>query len=64
MNRESLPLIVALMIPLLLVLTIFLYNYGIDITSHLRKIPIIYYIVVLPIILGFTVIIVKYAHPD
>jgi len=64
LNRESLPLILALVIPILLVLVVILYYYGFDITLFLRKFPIIYYIIMAPIILGFTVAIIKWLRPD
>ena len=64
MNRESLPLIIALLIPILLVGTIYLYYYGYDITLFLRKIPILYYIVIFPVALGFIVGIAKVMRPD
>ena len=59
MNREALPLILALLIPIVLVSIILLHFYGYDITSFLRELDIIYYIVILPIALGFTVAILR-----
>lgn len=64
MNKESVPLILALILPILLVSIILLYNSGYDITRYLRQFPIIYYIIIFPIVLGFIVIIVKYIRPD
>jgi len=64
MNRESLPLIVALLVPFILVLIIILFYYGYDITIFLRQFPIIYYIVIIPIALGFIVGVVKFIRPD
>ena len=64
MNRESLPLIFALVIPIIFVSLILLYYYGIDLTLFLRKFPLIYYIIMVPIILGFTVAIIKWLRPD
>ena len=64
MNRESLPLIIALLIPIVLVLIILLYYYGYDITLFLREINVIYYIIMIPIVLGFTVAIIKWMKPD
>ena len=64
MNRESLPLIFALLIPIALVLIIVLFSYGYDITLFLRKIDLIYYIAILPVGLGFIVAIVKWMRPD
>lgn len=63
-NKESLPLIIALLVPILLVLVILLYYYGYDITLFLRRIPLIYYVIILPIALGFTVAIIKYMKPE
>ncbi len=63
-NRESLPLITALFLPILLVFVILLYYYGYDITLFLRRIPWIYYVIILPIALGFSVAIIKYMKPD
>ena len=64
MNRESLPLICALLIPIALVSFILLNYYGYDIILFFRKINILYYIVIFPIVLGFIVIIVKWLRPD
>ena len=64
MNRESLPLIFALLAPISLIALIILYYYGYDLTFFLRQIPIIYYIIIFPIALGFTVGIIKYMRPD
>jgi ABC-type multidrug transport system permease subunit len=63
-NKESLPLIMALFLPILLVFIILLYYYGYDITLFLRRIPWIYYVIILPIALGFTVAMIKYMKPD
>jgi hypothetical protein len=63
-NRESLPLIIAVLIPIILVIIILLYYYGYDITLFLRKIDLIYYIILIPFVLGFFVIIVRMIRPD
>ena len=63
-NRESLPLIGALLVPITLVLIILLYFYGYDLTLVLREVPLIYYIIIFPIALGFTVGIIKVMRPD
>ena len=63
-NRESLPLILGLLIPFILVAIILLYYFGYDVTLYLRKIPLIYYVIIFPIALGFTVAIIKYMRPD
>jgi hypothetical protein len=52
MNREAVPLIVGILIPIVLVVLIVLYVSGYDITMYLRKIDIIYYVIVLPFGLG------------
>lgn len=64
MNKESLPLIAALLVPFILVLIVLLYYYGFDITMFLRQFPLIYYIIILPIGLGFVVAVVKFVRPD
>ena len=64
MNRESLPLMLALFVPIILVVIVLLYYYGYDITEFFRKINILYYIVIIPVVLGFTVAIIKYMRPD
>ena len=53
-NRESLPLILALLVPIVLVLLILLYVSGYDIFIFFTN------IVILPIALGFTAGIIKY----
>ncbi len=63
-NRESIPLLLALIVPFVLLGCILLYYYGYDLTFFLRQIPVIYYIAIIPIFLGFTVIIAKYSHTD
>jgi hypothetical protein len=63
LNKESLPLIIGLLLPIFLVLIILLYNYGFDLTEIFKQIDIIYYIIIIPFLLGFLVIIVKYARP-
>jgi hypothetical protein len=52
MNREALPLILALGIPLIIVLLLLFYFYGYDITVILKKIDLIYYIIIIPFGLG------------
>lgn len=64
MNRESLPLILAVVVPIIFVLVVILYYYGIDLTLFLRKFPLIYYIIMVPIVLGFLVAIIKWLRPD
>ena len=60
MNREAGPLIIAILLPIIVVLLIFLYTNGYDITTYFKKIDIIYYIVVFPIALGLLVAILRY----
>lgn len=60
MNREALPLIFAILIPIILVSLILLYFYGYDVTLFFREIDIIYYIIVFPIALGFMVAIMRW----
>ncbi|MCK4347386.1 MAG: hypothetical protein KAW47_02100 [Thermoplasmatales archaeon] len=60
MNREALPLIFAIFIPIILVFLIMIQINGYDLTSFFRKIDLIYYIIVVPIALGFMVAIMKY----
>jgi hypothetical protein len=65
MNREAIPLIIGILLPMLLVAGIVLYLSGYDITLFLRKINIIYYLVIIPFVLGFLVIILWYrGHKD
>jgi len=59
-NKESLPLILSISIPIALVGVILLYIYGYDITSFFRRVHIIYYIVIFPIGLGFLVALMKW----
>ena len=55
MNREALPFILALSIPVALVSLVLLQIYGYDLTSFFRELDIIYYIIILPLALGFIV---------
>jgi len=59
-NKEALPLIFAILIPIILVSLILLYFYGYDVTLFFREIDIIYYIIVFPIALGFMVAIMRW----
>jgi len=63
-NKESLPLILTLLVPVILVLIVLLYYYGYDITEFFRRLNILYYIVLIPIVLGFFVAVIKYMRPD
>jgi len=65
MNREAIPLIIGILVPVLLVAGIVLYLSGYDVTVLLRRINIIYYLVLIPFVLGFLVIIFWYrGHKD
>ena len=63
-NKESLPLIISVLIPIILVSIILLYYYGYDLTLFLRNIDLVYYIIIIPFLLGFFIIIVKTVRPD
>ena len=52
MNREALPLIFAILIPVILVSLVLLYFYGYDVTRFFSEINLIYYIIIFPIALG------------
>ena len=60
MNREALPLILAILIPIAFVSIFLLYSYGYDVTLFFRKIDFIYYIIIFPIALGFAVAVMRY----
>jgi hypothetical protein len=59
-NKESLPLIFAIIIPVFLVSIILLYIYGYDLTKIFRDIDFLYYIIIFPIILGFVIAISRW----
>lgn len=63
MNREAVPLIVGLLVPIIVVSLIVLYVSGYDVTVYLRKIDVIYYIVVLPFALGLLAAILWFRKP-
>lgn len=63
MNREALPLILVILIPITLVSLISLYLYGYDFTVYLRKIDLIYYIIILPFALGILAALLKVRKP-
>jgi hypothetical protein len=63
MNREAVPLIIGILVPVVLVALITLYVSGYDITEYLRKIDIIYYILVLPFGLGLMAAILWFRKP-
>jgi len=63
MNREAAPLIICILIPIVLVVLIVLYTSGYDITEYLRKINIIYYILVIPFGLGLLAAVLWFKKP-
>ncbi len=63
-NKESIPLFIALLVPIVLVSLVLLYYYGFDITDFFRKIDLLYYIIIIPFVLGFIVVIIKFMRPD
>jgi len=63
MNREALPLIFVISLPIILVSLILLYFYGYDFTVYLRKIDLIYYIIILPFVLGLFAALLKIKKP-
>ena len=63
MNREALPLISAILVPIVLVSLILLYFYGYDFTKYLRKIDVIYYIILFPFALGLVAAVMKLKKP-
>ncbi|MCK5112369.1 MAG: hypothetical protein KAQ84_02385 [Thermoplasmatales archaeon] len=63
MNREALPLILAILAPIVLVSLILLYFYGFDFTLYLKKIDLIYYIIVIPFALGLFAALLRLRKP-
>jgi len=63
MNKEAVPLIIGILVPVIFVGLIVLYLQGYDITEYLRNINIIYYLLVLPFGLGLLVIIIWFRKP-
>jgi hypothetical protein len=63
MNREAVPLIVGILVPIVIVALIVLYVSGYDITVYLRKIDLIYYVIVLPFGLGLLAAILWFKKP-
>jgi len=62
MNREALPLILAILTPIILVSLIMIHINGYDLISFFRRIDLIYYIIILPIVLGFMVAVMKFKN--
>lgn len=63
MNREALPLILAILAPIVLVSLILLYFYGFDFTLYLKRIDLIYYIIVIPFALGLFAALLRLRKP-
>jgi hypothetical protein len=63
MNREAVPLIIGILVPILLVAFITLYISGYDITAYFRNINLIYYLMVLPFGLGLLVVVLWFRRP-
>lgn len=59
MNKESWPLIIAVLIPVVLVTLVLLYFFGYDFTKIFREIDLLYYIIIFPIVLGFVIAIIR-----
>jgi len=57
------PLIVGILVPIVIVALIVLYVSGYDITVYLRKIDLIYYVIVLPFGLGLLAAILWFKKP-
>jgi hypothetical protein len=64
MNKEALPLIIVILVPLIFVFLILTYIYIYDFTKFLREIEPIYYIILLPFILGAIAGIIKIKKPQ
>jgi len=63
-NRESLPLIIAILVPIIVVSLILLYISGYDVTLFFRKIDLIYYVIICPIALGFLAAVMRWKKMD
>ncbi|MCX6665501.1 MAG: hypothetical protein NT038_05510 [Euryarchaeota archaeon] len=62
MNREVLPLILAILLPIVFVVVLFLYFSGyIDgIVTSLKTTDLIYYVILIPFCLGFLAVMMKW----
>ena len=58
-NKEALPLISGIILPILVIGLIILYIYGYDITLFFRNLNIIYYIIIFPIALGLLLAVLR-----
>jgi len=63
MNREALPLLVGIIVPIVVVGLIVLYISGYDITVYFRRISVIYYIVLIPFGLGLIAALIWFKKP-
>ena len=59
MNKEALPLIVGIFIPILIIGLIILYINGYDLITFFMKLNILYYIIVFPIGLGLLLAVLR-----
>jgi hypothetical protein len=59
-NKESWPLILAILIPVVLVSLSLVYFFGYDFTKYFREIDLLYYIIVFPIVLGFFIAVIRW----
>jgi hypothetical protein len=63
MNREALPLILAICLPFIIVIMVLLYLSGSDIIKYLRSVEPIYYVITLPFGLGLLAALLKVRKP-
>ena len=59
MNKEALPLLVGIFIPILIIGLIILYINGYDLITFFMKLNILYYIIVFPIGLGLLLAVLR-----
>jgi hypothetical protein len=59
MNRESLPLIVIILTPIIIVLFVILHYYDFDFFIYIKKIDTIYYVIIFPFVLGLVAALLK-----
>ena len=64
MNREALPLIGGLLLPVGIVGLLFLYFSGYDFILYLKSLDILYYIIIFPIGLGFILALLRSKTPS
>ena len=61
-NREAVPLVIGLCIPLTLMIIVLIQFYGIDFISFIKSVDVLYYIAIFPILLGLFVAIANRNH--